>query len=46
MFNLSKVDKIYLYPGATDFRKDINGLSILVGKNLKTNAFMSSAIRN
>ncbi len=37
MFNISKVDKFYLYPGATDFCKGINELSILVGENLKTN---------
>lgn len=36
MIDLMKVEKVYLYPGATDFRKGINGLSRLVGNNIET----------
>lgn len=32
MIDLDTVDKIYLYPGSTDLRKGINGLSYLVGE--------------
>lgn len=35
MIDLIKVKKIYLYPGATDFRKGINGLSRLIGNNME-----------
>ena len=36
MIDLLNVKKIYLYPGATDFRKGINGLSRLVGTEIET----------
>ena len=35
MIDFRGVEKIYLYPGATDFRKGINGLGSLVGNNLE-----------
>lgn len=35
MINLNNVKNIYLYPGKTDFRKGINGLSLLIEDELE-----------
>ena len=37
MFGEFKNVKIYLKPGRTDFRKSINGLSVIVEKNMQNN---------
>lgn len=33
MIDLSQINKVYLYPGVTDFRKGLNGLLTLIGNN-------------
>ena len=39
MFNLDKVDTIYLACGVTDLRKSIDGLAIIVQQQLKLDPF-------
>ena len=38
MFGKFENVKIYLKPGRTDFRKSINGLSVIVEKNMQKNS--------
>ena len=42
MFELSTAIKVFLALGATDMRKSINGLSLLVSEHLKLDPFSGS----
>jgi len=39
MLNLQREARIYIRPGKTDFRKSINGLSVLVQEHMKYDPF-------